>query len=214
MPATTRPTTAPRRRSERLAAALSKETRRAMGFEYYQTRPPYPPRPSTPPSRPPRRTDPVARPLIATTDGARSCPPRGRTAARALGRRHGGRLVLRLPPPTPPASRPSGCWRADRPWRWPRWPPCGRRREELLRQWLSPRWVSFSRGVRGGGAAVRPGVGLLAAVSPPGSPREVWLVSLYGQIGDPRVLQAHGAVVAAAIARGGGGRGAPCGAGW
>ncbi len=42
-------------------------------------------------------------------------------------------------------------------------------RDELLREWLSP------------------------------SPREIWLVSLYGQIGDPRALQAHAPAVAAVV---------------
>ena len=36
-------------------------------------------------------------------------------------------------------------------------------------------------------------------VAPVGSPREIWLVSLYGQIGDPHVLQQRAPVVAAAI---------------
>jgi membrane protease YdiL (CAAX protease family) len=36
-------------------------------------------------------------------------------------------------------------------------------------------------------------------VAPVGSPREVWLVSLYGQLGDPRMLQRHAAQVAVAV---------------
>jgi membrane protease YdiL (CAAX protease family) len=72
-------------------------------------------------------------------------------------------------------------------------------REELLKDWLTPRWGDFSRGVAG--AALLFGVAYASSkiVTPVGSPREVWLVSLYGQIGDPRVLQAKAPMVAAAI---------------
>jgi membrane protease YdiL (CAAX protease family) len=73
------------------------------------------------------------------------------------------------------------------------------RREELLRDWLAPRWGDFSRGFL---AAILLFVGAWAfarVVTPTGSPREVWLVSLYGQIGDPRALQKHAAVVGVAI---------------
>jgi len=73
------------------------------------------------------------------------------------------------------------------------------RREELLREWLSPRWGDFSRGVAAAVLLFGLAWAFSRLVTPAGSPREVWLVSLYGQIGDPRVLQAHGAVVAAAI---------------
>jgi membrane protease YdiL (CAAX protease family) len=73
-------------------------------------------------------------------------------------------------------------------------------REDLLREWLSPRWGDFTRGALGA-------VGLFAAawavtrlIAPVGSPREIWLVSLYGQLGDPRVLQRHAPWVAAAVA--------------
>jgi membrane protease YdiL (CAAX protease family) len=72
-------------------------------------------------------------------------------------------------------------------------------REGFLAEWLTPRWGDFTRGVLGA-------VGLFAAawaasriLSPVGSPREIWLVSLYGQFGDPRVLQAHAPLVAVAI---------------
>jgi membrane protease YdiL (CAAX protease family) len=41
--------------------------------------------------------------------------------------------------------------------------------------------------------------GFSRVVTPVGSPREIWLVTLYGQIGNPQTLQAHGAEVAAAI---------------
>jgi membrane protease YdiL (CAAX protease family) len=37
-------------------------------------------------------------------------------------------------------------------------------------------------------------------VTPVGSTREIWLVSLYSQIGDPRVLQRHAPAVAGVVA--------------
>ncbi len=73
------------------------------------------------------------------------------------------------------------------------------RREDLLREWISPRWGDLTRGIVG--AAVLFAVALAFArwVAPVGSRREVWLVSLYAQIGDPHVLQAHAAWVGAAF---------------
>src|SRR6516225_10153231 len=52
------------------------------------------------------------------------------------------------------------------------------RREDLLRDWLFPRWGDFTRGVAG--AALFFGVAFASAriVAPVGSPREIWLVSL------------------------------------
>ena len=74
------------------------------------------------------------------------------------------------------------------------------RREGFLAEWLSPRWGDFTRGVLGAAGLFAAAWGLTRLVAPQGSPRELWLVSLYGQIGDPRVLQAHAPLVAAAIA--------------
>jgi uncharacterized protein len=73
------------------------------------------------------------------------------------------------------------------------------KREELLREWMTPRWGDFSRGV--GGAILLFGVSwaMTRLAAPVGSKREIWLVSLYGQIGDPRVLQQHAPAVGAAI---------------
>jgi membrane protease YdiL (CAAX protease family) len=72
-------------------------------------------------------------------------------------------------------------------------------REDYLYEWLAPRWGDFTRGVLGA-------VGLFAAawavthfVAPVGSPREIWLVSLYGQLGDPRALQRHAPWVVVAV---------------
>jgi membrane protease YdiL (CAAX protease family) len=74
------------------------------------------------------------------------------------------------------------------------------KREELLREWLSPRWGDFSRGVACAVLLFGLAWAFARIVTPVGSPREVWLVSLYGQIGDPRLLQSHAPAVAAAIA--------------
>jgi hypothetical protein len=72
-------------------------------------------------------------------------------------------------------------------------------REELLREWLAPRWGDFSRGVACAVLLFGLAYAFSRIVTPVGSSREVWLVSLYGQIGDPRVLQSHAPMVAAAI---------------
>jgi len=73
-------------------------------------------------------------------------------------------------------------------------------REELLREWLAPRWGDFSRGVACAVLLFGIAYAFSRIATPVGSPREVWLVSLYGQIGDPRVLQSHAPKVGAAIA--------------
>src|SRR5271165_6836705 len=73
------------------------------------------------------------------------------------------------------------------------------KREDLLRDWLTPRWGDFTRGVMGAVLLVGAAWGFSRVVTPVGSSREVWLVTLYGQLGDPKVLQAHGAQVALAI---------------
>jgi len=72
-------------------------------------------------------------------------------------------------------------------------------REELLREWLLPRWGDFSRGVVGALLLFGVAWAFSRIVAPVGSPREIWLVSLYGQMGDPKVLQAHAPAVAATI---------------
>ncbi|HEY8040218.1 MAG TPA: CPBP family intramembrane glutamic endopeptidase [Polyangiaceae bacterium] len=74
------------------------------------------------------------------------------------------------------------------------------RREELLREWLFPRWGDFTRGAVG--AVLLFGIAWAAVrlLAPVGGKREIWLVSLYGQIGDPRLLQAHAPAVGATIA--------------
>jgi membrane protease YdiL (CAAX protease family) len=72
--------------------------------------------------------------------------------------------------------------------------------EGLLREWLTPRWGDFSRGVASAVLLFGVAWAFTRLVAPVGSPREVWLVTLYGQIGDPRVLQAHAPLVAVGIA--------------
>jgi membrane protease YdiL (CAAX protease family) len=74
------------------------------------------------------------------------------------------------------------------------------KREELLREWLVPRWGDFSRGVVAAVLLFGVVYAFSRIVTPVGSPREIWLVSLYGQIGEPKLLQAHAPAVAAAIA--------------
>ena len=73
-------------------------------------------------------------------------------------------------------------------------------REGLLAEWLSPRWGDFTRGALGAVGLFAAAWGATRVLAPTGSPREIWLVSLYGQIGDPRVLQAYAPLVAAAVA--------------
>jgi membrane protease YdiL (CAAX protease family) len=72
-------------------------------------------------------------------------------------------------------------------------------REDLLREWLTPKWGDFTRGVAGGVLFFGIAFAFSRIVAPVGSPREIWLVTLYGQIGDPRVLAAHQPAIAATI---------------
>jgi membrane protease YdiL (CAAX protease family) len=74
------------------------------------------------------------------------------------------------------------------------------KREDLLTQWILPRWGDFSRGLAGAVGLFAVAWAFARVVTPTGSPREIWLASLYSQIGNPRVLQAHAPAVAAAIA--------------
>jgi membrane protease YdiL (CAAX protease family) len=74
------------------------------------------------------------------------------------------------------------------------------KREDYLWEWLAPKWGDFSRGLLGAAGFFGLAWAFARAVTPVGSPREIWLVSLYSQIGDPRVLQLHAPAVGAAIA--------------
>jgi uncharacterized protein len=72
-------------------------------------------------------------------------------------------------------------------------------REEYLRDWLKPKAGDFTRGWLGAALLFALSWAFARLVAPVGSPRELWLVSLYGQIGDPRVLQKHALQVAALV---------------
>lgn len=72
-------------------------------------------------------------------------------------------------------------------------------REELLAEWLAPRWGDFTRGLFGATVLFALAWAFKIYVLPPGSPHELWLVSLYAQIGDPRALQKHAGEVGAVI---------------
>ncbi len=72
-------------------------------------------------------------------------------------------------------------------------------REALLRDWLRPTWGDFTRGLFGALLLFSLAWGFARFAAPVGSPREIWLVSLYGAIGDPRMLQAHAPAVALTI---------------
>lgn len=75
-------------------------------------------------------------------------------------------------------------------------------REALIGAWLAPRWGDFTLGLLGAVALYGVSWAFARAVAPVGAPREIWLASVYGILGDPRVLRAHGAVLflAAALA--------------
>jgi membrane protease YdiL (CAAX protease family) len=74
------------------------------------------------------------------------------------------------------------------------------RREELLREWLTPQWGDFTRGILGAAIYFALALAFVRLVAPPASPRAIWLVSLYGQLGDPRILQQHAPAIAITIA--------------
>lgn len=72
-------------------------------------------------------------------------------------------------------------------------------RDDLLSQWLSPHWGDFTRGIVGAAVLYAAAWSFARYVAAVGSPREIWLVSVYGQIGDPQQLRAHAPLVGAAI---------------
>jgi membrane protease YdiL (CAAX protease family) len=74
------------------------------------------------------------------------------------------------------------------------------RHEALLGEWLVPKSGDFTWGVAGAAAFFGLAWAGSRLVAPVGSTREIWMASLYGQIGDPRALQAHAPAVAATIA--------------
>jgi membrane protease YdiL (CAAX protease family) len=72
-------------------------------------------------------------------------------------------------------------------------------REGVLREWLRPHWGDATRGLLGAAALYATGLAFVRLLAAGGSPREIWLVSLYAQIGDPRSLQAHAPALAACV---------------
>jgi hypothetical protein len=73
------------------------------------------------------------------------------------------------------------------------------RYEGIAREWLLWKPGDFTIGFLGAAALFGVAWAVVRLVAPVGSAREIWLVSLYAQIGDPRDLQAHVALVAPAI---------------
>jgi membrane protease YdiL (CAAX protease family) len=73
------------------------------------------------------------------------------------------------------------------------------KREDFLAEWLLPRWGDLTVAVLGGGALYAGAWAFVHLVTPVGSRWEIWLVPLYGQIGDPRVLQAHALALVATL---------------
>jgi membrane protease YdiL (CAAX protease family) len=69
----------------------------------------------------------------------------------------------------------------------------------LLREWLAPRWGDFTRGLSGALALFVLAWVFVRVVAPVGSTREIWLVSIYGSLGDPRTLQVHATEVALCV---------------
>ncbi len=72
-------------------------------------------------------------------------------------------------------------------------------REGDLAEWVRPKWGDATRAFVAAGVLFAAAYGFARFVSTTGSPREIWLVSLYGQIGDPRVLQRYALAVGIGI---------------
>lgn len=64
---------------------------------------------------------------------------------------------------------------------------------------MKPRWGDFSRAFFAAIALYGASYAFARVVTPVGSPREIWLVSLYAQLGDPRILQRNALGVGAGI---------------
>jgi membrane protease YdiL (CAAX protease family) len=73
------------------------------------------------------------------------------------------------------------------------------RGDGVLADLLRPKWGDFSRAFLAAAGLYIAAYGFSRSIAAAGTPREIWVVSLYGQIGDPRVLQSHAIVVAVAI---------------
>ncbi len=72
-------------------------------------------------------------------------------------------------------------------------------REGEVREQLQPRWGDISMGMGAALLLLAGSLGMRTLLAPAGSPREAWLFRAYLQAGDPKVLQAHWPVIAAAI---------------
>jgi membrane protease YdiL (CAAX protease family) len=73
------------------------------------------------------------------------------------------------------------------------------RKEELLSDWLRPRWGDISVGMIAGIATFGVAWLLVHALAPVGSPRESWTARAYLQLGLPAMLRANSPVVTSAI---------------
>lgn len=73
------------------------------------------------------------------------------------------------------------------------------RRDGELREWLRPQWGDFTRGFFAAIVLIVGAHAFARLVTPPGSWRRIWLVSLYAQIGDALTLQRYALVVGIAI---------------
>jgi membrane protease YdiL (CAAX protease family) len=71
--------------------------------------------------------------------------------------------------------------------------------EVLLGEWLKPKAGDFTRGWIGAAIFYFAAWVFARTVAPVGSRHEIWLVSLYAQLGDPRSLQAHAVALFVAI---------------
>jgi membrane protease YdiL (CAAX protease family) len=72
-------------------------------------------------------------------------------------------------------------------------------REGTLADSLRPKWGDFSRAFLAAAGLYIAAYGFSRSVAAAGTPREIWVVSLYGQLGDPKVLQSHALLVGLAI---------------
>jgi membrane protease YdiL (CAAX protease family) len=72
-------------------------------------------------------------------------------------------------------------------------------RDGVLADSLRPKWGDFSRAFLAAAGLYVAAYGFSRSVAAAGTPREIWVVSLYGQLGDPRALQSHALLVGLAI---------------
>jgi membrane protease YdiL (CAAX protease family) len=68
-----------------------------------------------------------------------------------------------------------------------------------LGAWIRPQWGDITRGFLSGCVLFALAYGFIKVAVPQGSPKEAWLGRIYIQIGDPRMLRDHMALVAIGI---------------